>query len=134
MDGERRIWQQVTDIFVECSIDYNRDSPITHKFYAMVQNNFHYAITGQIAAEIIYTEDLIEQENAFAVERFTASVNKFLTFRRYDILLTRAGFPIRPLPKRQRRNMRHLTRPRPSPLTSIGKLSDCWRRRTRGSK
>lgn len=51
--SERRIWQQITDIFAECSIDYDRDSQITHDFYAMVQNKFHYAITGQTAAEII---------------------------------------------------------------------------------
>ncbi len=53
--SERRIWQQITDIFAECSIDYDRDSSITHEFYAMVQNKFHYAITGQTAAEIVYT-------------------------------------------------------------------------------
>ena len=53
--SERRIWQQVTDIFAECSIDYDRDSPVTHDFYAMVQNKFHYAITGQTAAEIVYS-------------------------------------------------------------------------------
>lgn len=51
--SERRIWQQITDIFAECSIDYDRNSEITHAFYAMVQNKFHYAITGQTAAEII---------------------------------------------------------------------------------
>ncbi len=53
--SERRIWQQITDIFAECSIDYDRNSEITKRFYAMVQNKFHYAITGQTAAEIIYT-------------------------------------------------------------------------------
>ncbi len=53
--SERRIWQQVTDIFAECSIDYNKDAEVTHQFYAMVQNKFHYAITGQTAAEIVYT-------------------------------------------------------------------------------
>jgi len=52
--SERRIWQQVTDIFAECSIDYDKDAEITHTFYAMVQNKFHYAITGQTAAEIVY--------------------------------------------------------------------------------
>lgn len=52
--SERRIWQQVTDIFAECSIDYDKDAPITHEFYAMVQNKFHYAITGKTAPEIIY--------------------------------------------------------------------------------
>lgn len=51
--SERRIWQQITDIFAECSIDYDRNSSITKDFYAMVQNKFHYAITGQTAAEII---------------------------------------------------------------------------------
>ena len=52
--SERRIWQQITDIFAECSIDYDRESEITSAFYAMVQNKFHYAITGKTAAEIIY--------------------------------------------------------------------------------
>ena len=52
--SERRIWQQITDIFAECSLDYDRNSPVTRQFYAMVQNKFHYAITGQTAAEIIY--------------------------------------------------------------------------------
>ena len=137
--SERRIWQQITDIFAECSIDYDKDSPVTQEFYAMVQNKFHYAITGQTAAEIIYSradhtkdhmglttwknapdgrvlksdvsvaknyldakqirqlertvtgyfdyiEDLIERENAFTMEQFAASINEFLSFRRYDIL------------------------------------------------
>lgn len=137
--SERRIWQQVTDIFAECSIDYDKDAEITQMFYAMVQNKFHYAITGQTAAEIVFTradhtkehmglttwknapdgriiksdvniaknyldadqirrleravtgyfdyiEDLIERENTFTMEEFAASVNEFLSFRRYDIL------------------------------------------------
>ncbi len=137
--SERRIWQLITDIFAECSLDYDRDAPLTHEFYAMVQNRFHYAITGQTAAEIIYTsadrhkehmglttwknapdgrilksdvvvaknyltepqirqleravtgyfdyiEDLIERENTFTMQEFSASVNEFLAFRRYDIL------------------------------------------------
>lgn len=137
--SERRIWQQVTDIFAECSIDYDKDSPVTQEFYAMVQNKFHYAITGQTAAEIVYNradhtkdhmglttwknapdgrvlksdvsvaknyldakqirqlertvtgyfdyiEDLIERENTFTMEQFAASINEFLSFRRYDIL------------------------------------------------
>lgn len=137
--SERRIWQQITDIYAECSIDYDRNSPTTRDFYAMVQNRFHYAITGQTAAEIVYTkadhtnenmglttwknapdgrilksdvsiaknylqekeirqlertvagyfdyiEDLIERENTFNMEQFAASVNEFLTFRRYQIL------------------------------------------------
>ena len=137
--SERRIWQQVTDIFAECSVDYDKDATITKEFYAMVQNKFHYAITGQTAAEIVYTradhtkdhmglttwknapdgrvlksdvstaknyldakqirqlertvtgyfdyiEDLIERENTFTMEQFAASINEFLSFRRYDIL------------------------------------------------
>ena len=54
--SERRIYQQITDIFAECSIDYDKYSPVTQDFYATVQNKFHYAITGQTAAEIIYTK------------------------------------------------------------------------------
>ena len=53
--SERRIWQQITDIYAECSIDYDKNSPTTHDFYAMIQNRFHYAITGQTAAEIVYS-------------------------------------------------------------------------------
>lgn len=137
--SERRIWQQITDIYAECCIDYDRNAKTTRDFYAMVQNRFHYAITGQTAAEIIYTkadhtkdhmglttwknapdgrilksdvsiaknylqekeirqlertvagyfdyiEDLIERENTFNMEQFAASVNEFLTFRRYQTL------------------------------------------------
>ena len=137
--SERRIWQQITDIYAECSIDYDKDSPTTQDFYAMIQNRFHYAITGQTAAEIIYSkadhtkehmglttwknapdgrilksdvsiaknyldereirqleravtgyfdyiEDLIERENTFSMSQFSASVNEFLAFRRYQIL------------------------------------------------
>ena len=137
--SERRIWQQITDIFAECSTDYNKNSPITHEFYAMVQNKFHFAITGQTSAEIIYEkadrnkenmglttwknspdgrilksdvttaknylteteirrleraitgyfdyiEDLIERESSFTMEEFAASINEFLTFRKYKIL------------------------------------------------
>lgn len=137
--SERRIWQQITDIYAECSIDYDSSAKTTRDFYAMVQNRFHYAITGQTAAEIIYTkadhtkehmgmttwknspdgrilksdvsiaknylqekeirqlertvagyfdyiEDLIERENTFNMEQFAASINEFLTFRRYQIL------------------------------------------------
>ncbi len=137
--SERRIWQQITDIYAECSYDYDRNSPTTREFYQMIQNRFHYAITGQTAPEIIYSradhtkehmglqtwknapdgrvllsdtkiaknylpekeirqleravtgyfdyiEDLIERENAFNMEQFAASVNEFLTFRRYALL------------------------------------------------
>ena len=137
--SERRIWQQITDIYAECSTDYDRQSQTTRDFYAMIQNRFHYAIKGQTAAEIIYAnadhtrenmglttwknapdgrilksdvsiaknylqekeirqleravtgffdyiEDLIERENTFNMAQFAASVNEFLTFRRYKIL------------------------------------------------
>lgn len=137
--SERRIWQQITDIYAECSTDYDRLSDTTRDFYAMVQNRFHYAITGQTAAEIIYTradhakdhmglttwknapdgrvlkmdvtvaknylaeddirklertvsayfdyiEMQIERHNAFTMEQFAASVDKFLTFNDYKIL------------------------------------------------
>ncbi|MBQ3635303.1 MAG: virulence RhuM family protein [Bacteroidales bacterium] len=52
--SERRIWQQITDIYAECSTDYDKNASTTHDFYAMIQNRFHYAITGQTAAEIVY--------------------------------------------------------------------------------
>ena len=137
--SERRIWQQITDIYAECSTDYDKNSPTTRDFYAMIQNRFHYAITGQTAAEIIYSkadhtkdhmglttwknapdgrvlksdvsiaknylqekeirqleravtgffdyiEDLIDRENTFNMAQFSASVNEFLAFRRYQIL------------------------------------------------
>ena len=103
--SERRIWQQITDIFAECSIDYDKDSETTQKFYATVQNKFHFAITGNTAAEIVYNkadhikrleravsgyfdyiEDLVERENTFTMEEFAKSINEFLEFRRYDIL------------------------------------------------
>ena len=61
--SERRIWQQITDIFAECSIDYDKNSPTTHDFYSMVQNKFHYAIVGQTSAEIIYTRADRTKEN-----------------------------------------------------------------------
>jgi hypothetical protein len=61
--SERRIWQQITDIFAECSIDYDKNSQITKDFYAMVQNKFHFAITGQTAADIIYTKADKDKQN-----------------------------------------------------------------------
>ena len=138
--SERRVWLQITDIFQECSIDYDKNAEVTKEFYAMVQNKFHYAITGKTAAEIIdtsadktkenmglttwknapegrilksdvtvgknyleekqirqleravtgyfdYIEDLIERENTFSMAEFAASINEFLTFRKYDILV-----------------------------------------------
>ncbi len=54
--SERRIWQQITDIYAECSTDYDKNSSTTRDFYSMIQNRFHYAITGQTAAEIIYSK------------------------------------------------------------------------------
>lgn len=61
--SERRIWQQITDIFAECAIDYDRGSVAASDFYAMVQNKFHYAITGQTAAEIIISRADHTKEN-----------------------------------------------------------------------
>ena len=142
--SERRIWQQITDIYAECSVDYDRAAPTTKEFYAMVQNRFHYAISGQTAAEIIYhsadhtkpnmglttwkyapdgrvlksdvtiaknyldqkqirqlertvsayfdyIEGQIERHNAFTMDEFAASVNKFLTFNDYRILPNRGS-------------------------------------------
>ena len=60
--SERRIYQQITDIFAECSIDYDRNSETAKIFYATIQNKFHYAITGQTAAEIIYSRADSERE------------------------------------------------------------------------
>ena len=61
--SERRLYQQITDIFAECSIDYDPNAEITKNFYAMIQNKFHFAITWKTAPEIIY-------ENADAKEVF----------------------------------------------------------------
>jgi len=61
--SERRIYQQITDIFAECSIDYDKNSEITTEFYAIVQNKFHYAISGRTAAEIIYQKADSKKEN-----------------------------------------------------------------------
>lgn len=61
--SERRIWQQITDIFAECSIDYDKDDLITKEFYAMVQNMFHFAITGKTAAEIVFESADHEKEH-----------------------------------------------------------------------
>ena len=62
--SERRIWQQITDIFAECSIDYTKDSEIAYHFYATIQNRFHYAITNHTAAEIVYHMGLTTWKNA----------------------------------------------------------------------
>ena len=61
--SERRIWQQITDIFAECSIDYTKDSEIAYHFYATIQNKFHYAITNHTAAEIVYKSADHEKEH-----------------------------------------------------------------------
>lgn len=61
--SERRIWQQITDIFAECSIDYTQDSEIAYHFYATIQNRFHYAITNHTAAEIVFEKADHEKEN-----------------------------------------------------------------------
>lgn len=61
--SERRIWQQITDIFAECSVDYDKDSETTKHFFATVQNKFHYAITGQTASEIVYEKAYHTKEN-----------------------------------------------------------------------
>ena len=61
--SERRIWQQITDIFAECSIDYTKDSEIAYHFYSTIQNKFHYAITNHTAAEIVYESAEHEKEH-----------------------------------------------------------------------
>lgn len=61
--SERRIWQQITDVFAEVSYDYNPNSDVTKYFYATIQNKFHYAITGKTAAEIIYYNADSKKEN-----------------------------------------------------------------------
>ena len=61
--SERRIWQQITDIFAECSIDYTKDSEVAYHFYATIQNRFHYAITNHTAAEIVYKSADHEKEH-----------------------------------------------------------------------
>ena len=61
--SERRIWQKITDIFAECSIDYDKNSDITKDFYATIQNKFHYAIVGKTAPEIIYSKAGNTKEN-----------------------------------------------------------------------
>jgi len=52
--SERRFYQKITDIYAQCSIDYDAAAPVTKDFYATVQNKLHWAITGNTAAEIIY--------------------------------------------------------------------------------
>jgi len=59
--SERRIYQQITDIFAECSIDYDPKADTTRNFYAHIQDKFHFAITGHTAAEIIYQNAAAEK-------------------------------------------------------------------------
>jgi len=66
--SERRIYQQITDVFAECSIDYDAKSDLSKHFYAMVQNKFHFAITGQTASEIVYSK--ADKKNALPVWKF----------------------------------------------------------------
>lgn len=61
--SERRIWQQITDVFAEISYDYDKNAEVTKQFYATVQNKFHYAITGKTAAEIVYDKADKTKEN-----------------------------------------------------------------------
>ena len=61
--SERRIYQQITDIFAECSIDYDKNSETTKLFFATVQNKFHFAISGNTAAEIIFKKADSTKEN-----------------------------------------------------------------------
>ena len=61
--SERRIYQQITDIFAECSFDYDKNAQITKDFYATIQNKFHFAITGKTAAEIVYESADIKKSN-----------------------------------------------------------------------
>ncbi len=91
--SERRIYQQITDIFTECSIDYDPKSETTRKFFAHVQDKFHFAITGHTAAEIIYlnanaNKPLMGMQTYknFTMESFAESVNRFLEFNEYQIL------------------------------------------------
>jgi hypothetical protein len=76
--SERRIYQQVTDIFAECSIDYDKNAEITKGFYAMVQNKFHFAITGNTAAEIIAKTADSKKENMGLTSWKNAPVGRIL--------------------------------------------------------
>lgn len=61
--SERMFYQKITDIFAECSLDYNKKSEYAKEFYATIQNKFHYAITKNTAAEIVYNRVDSEKEN-----------------------------------------------------------------------
>lgn len=61
--SERRVYQKITDIFQECTYDYDRNSETARNFYATVQNKLHYAVTGHTAAEIVQKRSDPEQPN-----------------------------------------------------------------------
>lgn len=61
--SERMFYQKITDIFAECSIDYDKDSDMAITFYKTIQNKFHFAITGQTAAEIVYNRVDAKKDN-----------------------------------------------------------------------
>jgi hypothetical protein len=61
--SERRFYQKITDIYAQCSADYDPNEEITRQFFATVQNKLHWAITGQTAAEIIYQRVSSEKQN-----------------------------------------------------------------------
>ena len=61
--SERMFYQKITDIFAECSVDYDKNSDTAIDFYKTIQNKFHFAITGQTAAEIVYNRVDSKKEN-----------------------------------------------------------------------
>lgn len=61
--SERRFYQKITDIYAECSIDYNKDNNMTKEFYATVQNKLHYAITGETEAGLVRTRVDASKDN-----------------------------------------------------------------------
>ena len=80
--SERRFYQKITDIYSSCSIDYDKDSEITKKFFKTVQNKLHYAVTGNTAAEIIYNRVDSNKEN-MGLTNWTESPNG--PIYRYDV-------------------------------------------------
>lgn len=80
--SERRIWQQITDIFAECSIDYDKNSPTTHDFYAIVQNKFHFAISAQTAKNKAHTEYEAFNKTQHIESDFDRSVRKLLNTKK----------------------------------------------------
>lgn len=61
--SERMFYQKITDIFAECSLDYDKTSDLAREFYSTIQNKFHFAITKNTAAEIIYNRVDSNKEN-----------------------------------------------------------------------